>query len=99
MIILMIMTMIIMTSAQDQLGNTALHLAACTNHVPVVTLLLRWGIKEDFSYHDYHDEEEKMLKIISLQSGHGLDDVGQQRANPASARSGRSFLLCFGLLE
>ena len=27
---------------QDQLGNTALHLAACTNHVPVVTLLLRW---------------------------------------------------------
>ena len=26
---------------QDQLGNTALHLAACTNHVPVVTLLLR----------------------------------------------------------
>ena len=47
----------------------------------------------------YHDEEEKMLKIISLQSGHGLDDVGQQRANPASARSGRSFLLCFGLLE
>ena len=46
----------------------------------------------------YHDEEE-MLKVISLQSGHGLDDVGQQRANPASARSGRSFLLCFGLLE
>ena len=92
---------------QDQLGNTALHLAACTNHVPVVTLLLRWGFKEDFSYHDYHDfshhyyhdEEEKMLKIISLQSGHRLDDVGQQWANPASARSGRSFLLCFGLLE
>ena len=25
----------------DRLGNTALHLAACTNHVPVVTLLLR----------------------------------------------------------
>ena len=24
------------------LGNTALHLAACTNHVPVVTLLLRY---------------------------------------------------------
>ena len=28
--------------AQDMLGNTALHLAACTNHVPVVTLLLRY---------------------------------------------------------
>ena len=25
----------------DRLGNTPLHLAACTNHVPVVTLLLR----------------------------------------------------------
>ena len=25
----------------DEQGNTALHLAACTNHVPVVTLLLR----------------------------------------------------------
>ena len=29
----------------DRLGNTPLHLAACTNHVPVVTLLLRQGIK------------------------------------------------------
>ena len=28
---------------KDMLGNTALHLAACTNHVPVVTLLLRAG--------------------------------------------------------
>ena len=28
---------------QDKLGNTALHLAACTSHVPVVTLLLRAG--------------------------------------------------------
>ena len=27
----------------DRLGNTALHLAACTSHVPVVTLLLRAG--------------------------------------------------------
>ena len=28
---------------KDRLGNTAMHLAACTNHVPVVTLLLRAG--------------------------------------------------------
>ena len=27
----------------DRLGNTALHLAACTNHIGVVTLLLRAG--------------------------------------------------------
>ena len=28
---------------KDRLGNTAMHLAACTNHVPVVTLLLKAG--------------------------------------------------------
>ena len=28
---------------KDELGNTALHLAACTNHVGVVTLLLKAG--------------------------------------------------------
>ena len=28
---------------KDRLGNTAMHPAACTNHVPVVTLLLRAG--------------------------------------------------------
>ena len=30
-------------NAKDILGNTALHLAACTNHIQVVTLLLRGG--------------------------------------------------------
>lgn len=29
---------------KDAMGNTALHLAACTNNVPVVTLLLKAGI-------------------------------------------------------
>ena len=29
----------------DRLGNTALHLAACTSHVPVVTLLLRGRLR------------------------------------------------------
>jgi ankyrin repeat protein len=33
---------------QDMLGNTALHLAACTNHVPVVTLLLRYRHQSSF---------------------------------------------------
>lgn len=28
---------------KDSLGNTPLHLAACTNHVEVVTLLLKAG--------------------------------------------------------
>ena len=28
---------------KDQIGNTPLHLAACTNHVRVVTLLLKAG--------------------------------------------------------
>jgi ankyrin repeat protein len=28
---------------KDSMGNTPLHLAACTNHVSVVTLLLKAG--------------------------------------------------------
>uniref|UniRef100_A0A2K6LA78 Ankyrin repeat domain-containing protein 54 n=1 Tax=Rhinopithecus bieti TaxID=61621 RepID=A0A2K6LA78_RHIBE len=32
---------------RDGLGNTPLHLAACTNHVPVITTLLRGGARVD----------------------------------------------------
>ncbi|XP_037544403.1 ankyrin repeat domain-containing protein 54 [Nematolebias whitei] len=32
---------------RDSLGNTPLHLAACTNHVPVITTLLRGGSRVD----------------------------------------------------
>uniref|UniRef100_A0A671S661 Ankyrin repeat domain-containing protein 54 n=1 Tax=Sinocyclocheilus anshuiensis TaxID=1608454 RepID=A0A671S661_9TELE len=32
---------------RDSLGNTPLHLAACTNHVPVITTLLRGGARVD----------------------------------------------------
>lgn len=40
-------------NARDSIGNTPLHLAACTNHINVVLLLLKAGelkLFESFSY-------------------------------------------------
>jgi ankyrin repeat domain-containing protein 54 len=39
---------------KDAMGNTALHLAACTNNVPVVTLLLKAGMCLYYSYRRKH---------------------------------------------
>merc|ERR1711935_1086209 len=67
-------------NSKDILGNTALHLAACTNHIQVVTLLLRGGTDVttlDNSGRTPMQLAQSKLKILQKNSSKSVSEMNK----------------------
>lgn len=67
-------------NAKDILGNTALHLAACTNHIEVVTLLLRGGTDVttlDNSGRTPMQLAQSKLKLLQKNSSKSMEEMNK----------------------
>ena len=66
----------------DRLGNTALHLAACTSHVPVVTLLLRTGTTLTTTDNNGRTPLQLAQSKLKILQRHNIQTDGMTRVGP-----------------